>query len=77
MAVESRILCDARANRSPDGLLRYLEKAVLCQLVGVQPRGVLGLELLAPGEDEVGAAHRLLTKPHRPYRRLFDVLTLG
>ncbi|HTU01574.1 MAG TPA: transposase [Candidatus Sulfotelmatobacter sp.] len=57
-------------------LTEYYHRAVLCQLVGVRPRVILGLELLAPGEDEVGAAGRLLTKLHRQYRRFFDVLTL-
>jgi len=53
----------------------YYHRAIFCQLVGVRPRVVLGLELLAPGEDEVGAARRLLEKLHRAYRRFFDVLT--
>ncbi len=33
-------------------------------LVGVRPRVILGLKRLAPGEDEVGAACRLLAKLH-------------
>lgn len=54
----------------------YYHRAVVCELVGVRPRVILGLELLAPGEGEVGAACRLLNKLHRQYRRFFDVLTL-
>lgn len=54
----------------------YYHRAVVCQLVGVRPRVVLGLEVLGPGEDEVGAARRLLEKLYRQYRRFFDVLTL-
>jgi hypothetical protein len=57
--------------------IQYYHRLVGCQIVSSAVKPILGVEWLRPGEDEVGAAGRLLEKIDRQYgSRFFDVLLL-
>jgi hypothetical protein len=50
----------------------YYHRAVVCHLVGFDLAVPLDLETIRPGEDEVGAASRLVRRVCRDYPRFFD-----
>lgn len=54
----------------------YYHRAVFCQLVGVKPQAILGLEVLAPGEAEYTAARRLFSWLMGHYKSYFQVLVV-
>lgn len=54
----------------------YYHRAVFCQLVGVNPKAVLGLELLQPGEGEYTAALRLFARLMTWYGPYFQILVV-
>ena len=54
----------------------YYHRAVFCQLVGVKPPAILGLELFQPGEGEYTVALRLFCRLMRCYRSYFQVLVV-
>lgn len=57
--------------------IQYYHRLVGCQIVSSAVKPILGVEWLRPGEDEVGAAKRLMAKIDRQYGpRFFDVLLL-
>lgn len=57
--------------------IQYYHRAVGCQIVSSLVKPLLGVEWLAPGEDETAAAKRLLKKIDNWYgSRFFDVLLL-
>ena len=53
-----------------------MHRAVFCQLVGVNPKAVLGLELLKPGEGEYTAALRLFSRLMAWYGPYFHILVV-
>jgi len=54
--------------------IQYYHRYVVLQLVGRDAHLMLDAEPIQPGEDEVGAALRLLDRVLRAYPRAFDVL---
>lgn len=57
--------------------VQYYHRLVGCQVISSPVKPILGVEWLRPGEDEVGAAKRLLERIDRQYgSRFFDVLLL-
>ncbi len=52
----------------------YYHKAVVCHLIGHDFSLPLDLELIRPGENENGAAKRLLTRVLEKYSRFFDAV---
>lgn len=72
--------CDAcltRTHETKTGpVTEYYHRVVVCQLVGVTPPVVLDLELVRPGEQEVKAATRLLTRLLAAFPTCADVFTV-
>jgi hypothetical protein len=56
-------------------VVEYYHRIVVAQWVGVTPPAILDLERMRPGEGEVVAARRLLTRVVAAYGRLLDVIT--
>lgn len=56
--------------------IEYYHRAVFAQLVGKKMCNLLDVELLLPGEDEVGAAKRLFERIVKHYPKAFDVVTV-
>ena len=54
---------------------QYYHRVVAAQWVGVTPPGILGFEMVRPGEGEVVAARRLMDRIFQSYGRLIDVIT--
>jgi hypothetical protein len=52
----------------------YYHRAVVCHLIGFPIAVPVDLEMIRPGEDEVGAAKRLLGRVFRNYPRFFDAI---
>lgn len=55
-------------------LTEYYHRAVVCHLIGFPIAVALDLEMIRPGEDEVGAAMRLLERVFKNYPRFFDAV---
>jgi hypothetical protein len=53
----------------------YYHRVVVAQWVGVTPPAILDVERQQPGEGEVVAARRLVTRLVQSYGRLIDVIT--
>ncbi len=52
----------------------YYHRGVVCTLIGFDLALPLDVEMVQPGEDEVGAAKRLLKRVFREYSRFFDAV---
>ena len=52
----------------------YYHRGVVCHLIGFDLALPLDIEMIRPGEDEVGAAKRLLDRVFREYPRFFDAV---
>lgn len=52
----------------------YYHRGVVCHLIGFDLALPLDIEMIRPGEDEVGAAKRLLERVFREYARFFDAV---
>ena len=52
----------------------YYHRGVVCHLIGFDLALPLDVEMIRPGEDEVGAAKRLLERVFRDYARFFDAV---
>lgn len=69
--------CLVRQKQTKRGTVtEYFHRLVVVQMVGVEPPLLLGVELQRRGEDEVGAAIRLLERLLGEMPRLVDVWTL-
>jgi len=53
----------------------YYHRVVVAQWIGVRPATIIDLELIRPGEGEVVAARRLLTRILAAHARLIDVIS--
>lgn len=54
---------------------QYYHRVVVAQWIGVKPPGILDVERVRPGEGEVVAARRLLSRILKDYGRLIDVVS--
>ena len=67
--------CQIRRKKDKDHVVtEYYHKAVVCHLIGHEFALPLDVELVRPGENETGAAKRLLTRVLLRYGRFFDVI---
>lgn len=55
--------------------IQYYHRLVALELIGAKLRLMVDCELVAPGEDEVSASLRLLTRVLKEHPRCFDVLS--
>lgn len=55
--------------------IQYYHRIVVLQLIGPNSRLLLDAEMQRPGEDEIGAAARLLKRVLHRFPRAFDLLT--
>lgn len=55
---------------------QYYHRVVVLQIVDAWPCLILDIEPILPGEGEVAAAERLLSRAKKLYPRFFDILTL-
>jgi len=55
--------------------IQYYHRIVVLQLIGPRSRLLLDAEMQRPGEDEIGAALRLIERVLRRFPRAFDLLT--
>lgn len=86
VAVDGHELWASRARCCAECLIReipvggepvreYYHRVVVAQWVGVTPPAILDVERIRPGEGEVVAARRLVTRILRSAGRLIDVIT--
>ena len=74
--LERRVISKDRARRRVEQI-QYYHRAVGCQMIHSPVKPLLALEWLRPGESEVTAALRLLSRLPRLYgSRFFDILLL-
>lgn len=67
--------CLKRTITTTKGLhIEYYHRVVAAQWIGVTPAAILDFESIQPGEGEVVAARRLLTRILEQYPRLIDVI---
>lgn len=68
-------LCQIRRKKVKGHTLKeFYHKAVVCHLIGHEFALPLDLELIRPGENENGAAKRLLSRVIQRYGRFFDAV---